>query len=46
MVVKTIPSPPNLIIVNPVTRIEDTTGTITGTVASNSLSNVEVIVPP
>ena len=43
---KNYTSTPNLIIVNPVTRIKDTTGTITGTVASNSLSNVEVIVPP
>ena len=43
---KNYTSTPNLIIVNPVTRIQDTTGTITGTVASNSLSNVEVIVPP
>ena len=43
---KNYTSTPNLIIVNPITRIEDKTGTITGTVASNSLSNVEVIVPP
>ena len=43
---KNYTSTPNLIIVNPVTRIEDITGTITGTVASNSLSNVEVVIPP
>jgi len=43
---KNYTSTPNLVIINPLTRIKDTTGTITGTVASNSLSNVEVIVPP
>jgi hypothetical protein len=43
---KNYTSTPNLVIINPVTRVEDTSGTITGTVASNSLSNVEIVVPP
>jgi hypothetical protein len=33
---KNYTSTPNLVIINPVTRVEDTSGTITGTVASNS----------